>query len=53
MCSDPSGSRWSVVGVTSFGKSCGHPRNVPVYMNVSAYSDWIQQIMNTYPGKIP
>lgn len=37
---------YHIIGITSFGKSCGVALNMPgVYTRVSAYTDWIEGIV--------
>uniref|UniRef100_A0AAY4DG32 Enteropeptidase n=1 Tax=Denticeps clupeoides TaxID=299321 RepID=A0AAY4DG32_9TELE len=35
---------WVLVGVTSFGVGCGHPRRPGVYALVSEFIDWVAQV---------
>lgn len=35
--------RWTLIGVTSFGRGCGRPQTPGVYARVSAFSSWIAQ----------
>ena len=53
MCSDQSGLRWSIVGVTSFGFGCYKQRDIPAYTKVSAFIYWIQKTMSDFQGMIP
>ncbi|KAF5278598.1 hypothetical protein FQA39_LY00640 [Lamprigera yunnana] len=36
---------YSIIGVTSFGKFCGFPNSPAVYSRVSAYVQWIEDIV--------
>lgn len=36
---------YTVVGITSFGKSCGIESVPGVYTRVSAYLDWIERVV--------
>ncbi|XP_035809077.1 enteropeptidase-like isoform X2 [Amphiprion ocellaris] len=35
--------RWTLIGVTSYGRGCGRPQSPGVYARVSAFSSWIAQ----------
>ncbi|XP_055316725.1 serine protease snake-like isoform X2 [Sitodiplosis mosellana] len=36
---------YSIIGITSFGKSCGYKNTPGVYTNVAHYTSWIEQIV--------
>ncbi|CAF0976787.1 unnamed protein product [Adineta ricciae] len=38
-------NRWEVVGITSFGKSCGKPNTPGIYTRVSTYNSFIRSIV--------
>ncbi|XP_025190361.1 serine proteinase stubble-like [Melanaphis sacchari] len=37
--------RWVVVGIVSWGMRCGEPNSPGVYMRISKFKDWINQII--------
>ncbi|KAF0752185.1 serine proteinase stubble-like isoform X1 [Aphis craccivora] len=37
--------RWLVAGITSWGMRCGEPNSPGVYMRISKFKDWINQII--------
>ena len=40
-------NRWYIVGIVSFGDGCSRANSGGVYTRVSAYEQWIQQIMSS------
>ncbi|CAF1310126.1 unnamed protein product [Rotaria sordida] len=41
-----SDNRWEIIGITSFGKSCGKPNTPGVYTRVGTYNSFIRSIIN-------
>ena len=37
------GNKWSIIGITSFGRDCADPRYPGVFTRVDKYLDWIEQ----------
>lgn len=46
-------NRWFIVGIVSFGDGCSRANSGGIYTRVSAYDDWISQIMSTESSKMP
>ncbi|CAF1081394.1 unnamed protein product [Rotaria sp. Silwood1] len=41
-----SDSRWEIIGITSFGKSCGKPDTPGIYTRVGTYNSFIRSIID-------
>ncbi|XP_048396068.1 enteropeptidase [Stegostoma tigrinum] len=41
-------SQWCLAGITSFGHGCGLPRSAGVYVRVTKFVEWMQEIINFY-----
>ena len=39
--------QWVLAGLTSYGRGCGDPRYSGVYTRVSAYIDWLRNIIGS------
>ncbi len=44
-------NRWYIVGIVSFGDGCSRANSGGIYTRVSAYYNWIRQIMSTSSTK--
>jgi secreted trypsin-like serine protease len=40
-------NRWYIVGIVSFGDGCSRANSGGIYTRVSAYYQWIRQIMSS------
>lgn len=40
-------NRWHIIGIVSFGDGCSRANSGGIYTRVSAYHDWITQIMSS------
>ena len=40
-------NRWHIVGIVSFGDGCSRVNSGGIYTRISAYEEWILQIMSS------